>query len=70
MMKNSIQAMEEKTNEAMQALLQMVIEEDEVNVTTMSAIGSMSELIDANFKVQYDLAEELEQIKDLIKYKN
>ena len=30
----------------------------------------MSELIDANFKVQYDLAEELEEIKDLIKYKN
>ena len=39
MMKNSIKAMEEKTNEAMKALFQMVIEEDEVNVKTMSAIG-------------------------------
>ena len=70
MMKTSIKAMEEKTNEAMKALFQMVTEEDEVNVKTMSAIGLMSELIDANFKVQYDLAEELEEIKDLIKYKN
>ena len=36
MMKNSIKAMEEKTNEAMKALFQMVIEEDEVNVKEIS----------------------------------
>ena len=70
MMKNSIKAMEEKTNEAMKALFQMVIEEDEVNVKTMSAIGLMSEMIDSSFAVQYALAEELDQIKDLIKCKN
>ena len=70
MMKNSIKAMEEKTNEAMKALFQMVIEEDEVNVKTMSAIGLMSEMIDSSFEVQYALAEELDQIKDLIKCKN
>ena len=70
MMKNSIKAMEEKTSEAMKALFQMVIEEDEVNVKTMSAIGLMSELIDASFAVQYAMAEELDQIKDLIKCKN
>ena len=70
MMKNSIKAMEEKTNEAMKALFQMVIEEDEVNVKTMSAIGLMSEMLEASFEVQYSLASELEQIKDLIKYKN
>ena len=69
-MVNEIKKMEEKTSEVMKALIQMVIDEDEVNVKTMSAIGLMSELIDANFKVQYDLAEELEEIKDLIKYKN
>ena len=66
MMKNSIKAMEEKTNEAMKALFQMVIEEDEVNVKTMSAIGLLTELIDASFAVQYSMAEELTEIKSLI----
>jgi hypothetical protein len=70
MMKNSIKAMEEKTAEVMKMVIQMAIEEDCVNTKTMSAIGLLSEMLEASFKVQYDLAEELEQIKDLIKYKN
>ena len=70
MMKNSIKAMEEKTSEAMKMLIQMMIDEDEVNVKTMSAIGLLTEMIDSSFAVQYAMAEELEQIKDLIKCKN
>lgn len=70
MMKNSIKAMEEKTAEVMKMVIQMAIEEDCVNTKTMSAIGLLSEMLEASFKVQYDLVEELDQIKDLIKYKN
>ena len=66
MLKNSIKAMEEKTAEAMKALIQMVIEEDEVNVKTMSAIGLLSELLESSFAVQYELAEELSEIKSLV----
>ena len=70
MMKNSIKAMEEKTSEAMKMLIQMMIDEDEVNVKTMSAIGLLTEMIDSSFAVQYAMAEELDQIKDMIKCKN
>lgn len=70
MMKNSIKAMEEKTSEAMKMLIQMMIDEDEVNVKTMSAIGLLTEMIDSSFAVQYAMAEELDQIKDLIMCKN
>ena len=66
MMKNSIKAMEEKTSEAMKALIQMMIDEDEVNVKTMSAIGLLTELIDSSFAVQYAMAEELDEIKSLV----
>ena len=70
MMKNSIKAMEEKTSEAMKMLIQMMIDEDEVNAKSMSAIGLLTEMIDSSFAVQYAMAEELEQIKDMIKCKN
>ena len=65
-MVNEIKKMEEKTSEVMKALIQMVIDEDEVNVKTMSAIGLLTELIDASFTVQYSMAEELTEIKSLI----
>ena len=65
-MKNSIEAMEAKTSEAMKALIQMMIDEDEVNVKTMSAIGLLTELIDSSFAVQYAMAEELSEIKRLV----
>ena len=65
-MVNEIKKMEEKTSEVMKALIQMVIDEDEVNVKTMSAIGLLTELIDASFAVQYSMAEELTEIKSLI----
>lgn len=66
MLKNSIKAMEEKTAEAMKVIMQMVIEEDCVNVKTMSAIGLLSELLESSFAVQYELAEELSEIKRLV----
>ena len=69
MMKNSIKAMEEKTAEVMKMVIQMAIEEDCVNTKTMSAIGLLSEMLEASFEVQYDLAEELDQIKDMIRCK-
>ena len=65
-MVNEIKKMEEKTSEVMKALIQMVIDEDEVNVKTMSAIGLLTELIDASYAVQYSMAEELTEIKSLI----
>ena len=65
-MVNEIKKMEEKTSEVMKALIQIVIDEDEVNVKTMSAIGLLTELIDASFAVQYSMAEELTEIKSLI----
>ena len=69
MLKNSIKAMEEKTAEAMKVVLQMAIEEDCVNVKTMSAIGLLSELLESSFAVQYELAEELSEIKRLVAQK-
>ena len=66
MLKNSIKAMEEKTAEAMKVVMQMAIEEDCVNVKTMSAIGLLSELLESSFAVQYELAEELSEIKRLV----
>ena len=69
MLKNSIKAMEEKTAEAMKVVMQMAIEEDCVNVKTMSAIGLLSELLESSFAVQYELAEELSEIKRLVAQK-
>ena len=66
MLKNSIKAMEEKTAEAMKVVMQMAIEEDCVNVKTMSAIGLLSELLESSFAVQYELAEELSEIRRLV----
>lgn len=66
MLKNSIKAMEEKTAEAMKVVMQMAIEEYCVNVKTMSAIGLLSELLESSFAVQYELAEELSEIKSLV----
>ena len=69
MLKNSIKATEEKTAEAMKVVMQMAIEEDCVNVKTMSAIGLLSELLESSFAVQYELAEELSEIKRLVAQK-
>ena len=69
MLKNSIKAMEEKTAEAMKVVMQMAIEEDCVNVKTMSAIGLLSELLESSFAVQYELAEELSEIRRLVAQK-
>ena len=66
MLKNSIKAMEEKTAEAMKVVMKMAIEEDCVNVKTMSAIGLLSELLESSFAVQYELAEELSEIRRLV----
>lgn len=69
-MKEAIKAMEKSTNECMKALLTMLVDEEGLSKENLAIVGMLSELIDASFKVQYSMAEELDQIKDLIKCKN
>ena len=69
-MKEAIKAMEKSTNECMKALLTMIVDEEGLSKENLAIVGMLSELIDTTFKVEYALAEELDQIKDLIKCKN
>lgn len=69
-MKEAIKAMEKSTNECMKALLTMLVDEEGLSKENLAIVGMLSELIDTTFKVEYAMAEELEQIKDLIKCKN
>lgn len=69
-MKEAIKAMEKSTNECMKALLTMLVDEEGLSKENLAIVGMLSELIDTTFKVEYAMAEELDQIKDLIKCKN
>lgn len=69
-MKEAIKAMEKSTNECMKALLTMLVDEEGLTKENLAIVGMLGELIDTTFKVEYAMAEELDQIKDLIKCKN
>lgn len=61
--------MEKSTNECMKALLAMLVDEEGLTQENLAIVGMLSELIDTTFKVEYSLAEELEEIKSLVKKK-
>lgn len=65
-MKEAIKAMEKSTNECMKALLTMLVDEEGLSKENLAIIGMLSELIDATFRVEYSMAEELEEIKSLV----
>ena len=65
-MKNSIKELEKSTNEAFKMLLEILIDEGDMTKETLAAMGVLCEVIDASFKVQYAMEEELSEIKRLI----
>ena len=65
-MKEAIKAMEKSTNECMKALLAMLADEEGLTKENLAIVGMLSELIDATFRVEYSMAEELEEIKSLV----
>ena len=65
-MKNSSKELEKSTNEAFKMLLEILIDEGDMTKETLAAMGVLCEVIDASFKVQYAMEEELSEIKRLI----
>ena len=65
-MKNSIKELEKSTNEAFKMLLEILIDEGDMTKETLAAMGVLCEVIDATFKVQYAMEEELSEIKRLV----
>ena len=65
-MKNSIKELEKSTNEAFKMLLEFLIDEGDMTKETLAAMGVLCEVIDASFKVQYAMEEELSEIKRLV----
>ena len=65
-MKNSIKELEKSTNEAFKMLLEILIDEEGMTKETLAAMGVLCEVIDASFKVQYAMEEELSEIKRLV----
>lgn len=65
-MKNSIKELEKSTNEAFKMLLEILIDEGDMTKETLAAMGVLCEVIDASFKVQYAMEEELSEIKRLV----
>lgn len=65
-MKNSIKELEKSTNEAFKMLLEILIDEGDMSKETLAAMGVLCEVIDASFKVQYAMEEELSEIKRLV----
>ena len=65
-MKNSIKELEKSTNEAFMMLLEFLIDEGDMTKETLAAMGVLCEVIDASFKVQYAMEEELSEIKRLV----
>ena len=65
-MKNSIKALEKSTNEAFKMLLEILIDEGDMSKEALAAMGVLCEVIDASFKVQYAMEEELSEIKRLV----
>ena len=65
-MKNSIKELEKSTNEAFKMLLEILIDEGDMTKETLAAMGILCEVIDASFKVQYAMEEELSEIKRLV----
>ena len=68
-MKNSIKELEKSTNEAFKMLLEILIDEGDMTKETLAAMGVLCEVIDASFKVQYAMEEELSEIKCLVAQK-
>ena len=68
-MKNSIKELEKSTNEAFKMLLEILIDEGDMTKETLAAMGVLCEVIDASFKVQYAMEEELSEIKRLVAQK-
>ena len=66
MLKNSIKELEKSTNEAFKMLLEILIDEGDMTKETLAAMGILCEVIDASFKVQYAMEEELSEIKRLV----
>lgn len=65
-MKNSIKELEKSTNEAFKMMLEILIDEGDMTKETLAAMGILCEVIDASFKVQYAMEEELSEIKRLV----
>lgn len=65
-MRNSIKELEKSTNEAFKMLLEILIDEGDMTKETLAAMGVLCEVIDASFKVQYAMEEELSEIKRLV----
>lgn len=65
-MKNSIKELEKSTNEAFKMLLEILIDEGGMTNESLAAMGVLCEVIDASFKVQYAMEEELSEIKRLV----
>lgn len=65
-MKEANKAMEKSTNECIKALLTMLVDEEGLTKENLAIVGMLSELIDATFRVEYSMAEELEEIKSLV----
>ena len=65
-MKNSIKELEKSTNEAFKMLLEILIDKGDMTKETLAAMGVLCEVIDASFKVQYAMEEELSEIKRLV----
>ena len=65
-MKNSIKELEKSTNEAFKMLLEILIDEGDMSKESLAAMGVLCEVIDASFKVQYAMEEELSEIKRLV----
>lgn len=65
-MKNSIKELEKSTNEAFKMLLEILIDEGDMTKESLAAMGVLCEVIDASFKVQYAMEEELSEIKRLV----
>ena len=65
-MKNSIKELEKSTNEAFKMLIEILIDEEGMSKDILSAMGILCEVIDASFKVQYAMEEELSEIKRLV----
>ena len=65
-MKNSIKELEKSTNEAFKMLLEILIDEGDMTKENLAAMGVLCEVIDASFKVQYAMEEELSEIKRLV----
>ena len=44
----------------------MLVDEEGLTKENLAIVGMLSELIDATFRVEYSMAEELEEIKSLV----